>query len=127
MFTTVWIARHGDVHNPRERLYGRLPRIRLTPEGNRQARALAAFLAPHRLAAVYSSPMLRARRTAEAVVAQQTSVQRVRIDSDLMEIRTSWEGEALASLENVALVNGAHAQKTVELDENFVAHERQQR
>ena len=35
--TTVWLARHGEAHNPGGLLYGRLPRVRLTPEG------LAAF------------------------------------------------------------------------------------
>jgi len=61
---TGWLARHGEVHNPSRVLYGRLPRMQLSPEGRRQAQALADFLGPRPLAAIYSSPMLRARRTA---------------------------------------------------------------
>jgi len=99
--TTVWLARHGEVHNPRSVLYGRLPRMRLTPEGQRQANALADFLAPRPLSAVYSSPMLRARRTAAAILTRQPELGRVRIDRDLLEVNTAWEGEPLADLERI--------------------------
>jgi broad specificity phosphatase PhoE len=97
--TTVWLARHGEVHNPGGLLYGRLPRIRLSPEGQRQAQALADLLAPRPIQAVYSSPMLRARKTAEVIARQHTT--RVRLDRDLMEIRTGWQGEPLADLERI--------------------------
>src|SRR5712691_1408091 len=93
--TTIWLARHGEAHNPHGLLYGRLPRVRLTPEGRRQAHALADFLAPRPLAAIYSSPMLRARRTAEAVLATRADVSRIRIDSDLQEVHTGWQGAPL--------------------------------
>src|SRR4051812_10947010 len=99
--TTVWLARHGEVHNPGNVLYGRLPRMRLTPEGQRQAEALARFLAARPVQAIYSSPMLRARRTAELVLARFPSLGRVRIDSDLQEVRAGWQGEPLASLEAI--------------------------
>src|SRR5438477_10051193 len=101
MSTTIWLARHGEAHNPAELLYGRLPRVRLSPEGRRQAQALASFLAPRPLVAIYSSPMLRARGTAQAVLASRSDVARVRIDSDLQEVRTSWQGEPLHVLEQI--------------------------
>ena len=99
--TTIWLARHGEAHNPANVLYGRLPRVRLTPEGRRQAQALADFLKPRPLVAIYSSPMLRARRTAAAVLSSRPELERVRIDSDLQEVRTGWEGEPLAALEQI--------------------------
>jgi broad specificity phosphatase PhoE len=99
--TTIWLARHGEAHNPSELLYGRLPRVRLSIEGRRQAQALADFLAPRLLAAIYSSPMLRARRTAEAVLATRSDLARIRIDADLQEVHTGWEGEPLNSLEQI--------------------------
>ena len=99
--TTVWLARHGEVHNPGGLLYGRLPRMRLSPEGQRQARAVADLLAPRPVQAVYSSPMLRARKTAAVILARQPQLARVRIDRDLQEIRTGWQGEPLASLERI--------------------------
>src|SRR5438132_475175 len=99
--TTVWLARHGEVHNPAKVLYGRLPRVRLTPEGQRQAQALADFLRSRPLIAIYSSPMLRARRTATAVLASHPARERVRIDSDLQEVRTAWQGEPVSALEQI--------------------------
>jgi broad specificity phosphatase PhoE len=100
-FTTVWLARHGEVHNPAEVLYGRLPRMRLSAEGQRQADELAQFLAPRPLQAVYSSPMLRARNTAAAIKRPHPNLARVRVDRDLIEIQTGWQGEPLASLEQI--------------------------
>lgn len=99
--TTVWLARHGEVHNPSNVLYGRMPRVRLTPEGRRQAQALADFLRSRPLAAIYSSPMLRARRTAAAVLEVHPELKRVRIDKDLQEVRTAWQGEPVAALEQI--------------------------
>jgi probable phosphoglycerate mutase len=99
--TTVWLARHGEVHNPGNVLYGRLPRVGLTPEGRRQAQAIAELMRPRHLAAIYSSPLLRARRTAEAVLAVCPDLSRIRIDSDLLEVRTAWQGEPLAALERI--------------------------
>jgi broad specificity phosphatase PhoE len=99
--TTVWLARHGEAHNPGNVLYGRLPRVRLTPEGRRQAQAIASRLESRPLAAIYSSPMLRARRTAEAVLGVHPELKRLRLTADLQEVRTGWEGEPLASLEAI--------------------------
>ena len=45
--------------------------------------------------------MLRARRTAELVLARQPALQRIRIDSDLQEVLTGWQGEPLQSLEQI--------------------------
>ena len=97
----MWLARHGEVHNPAEILYGRLPRMRLSLEGQRQADAVADFLQSQPLAAVYSSPMLRARRTAAACLARHPNLHRVRIDRDLQEIRTGWQGEHTTALASI--------------------------
>jgi broad specificity phosphatase PhoE len=99
--TTVWLARHGEAHNPNNVLYARLPRIGLTPEGRRQARALADTLRSRPLVAVYSSPLLRARRTAETILGAHPHLGRVRQDSDLIEVRTAWQGEPLEDLEKI--------------------------
>ena len=52
----------------------------LTPDGERQAAALAGMLAGRRFAAVFASPRLRARRTAELAGLAVTEV-----DGDLVE------------------------------------------
>ena len=77
-----------------------MPRMGLSPEGRRQTTALAAFLAERPLAAVYTSPMLRARRTADVIAAVHPGL-RPRRDADLNEIRTGWQGHRLADLDTI--------------------------
>jgi broad specificity phosphatase PhoE len=104
---TVWLARHAEVHNPGGIYYGRLPRMRLSGEGQRQAEALAAFVAARPLVAVYSSPLLRARQVARAVQARQPGIP-VRISRDLYEVRTRWQGSSHAVLDSIGWEIYAH-------------------
>lgn len=67
--TRLCLVRHGETHwNVERRLQGHLD-IPLNPTGLQQARATAESLAGERFAALYSSDLLRARQTAEAVAA----------------------------------------------------------
>ncbi len=68
MPTTITFIRHGEVHNPQRILYGRLPRFALSEQGRAEAQAVAATLRDVPVATVYSSPLLRARQTAQAIV-----------------------------------------------------------
>jgi probable phosphoglycerate mutase len=66
---TVYLVRHGRTAlNAEGRFRGRA-NPPLDEEGAREARAAAARLSGSGLAAVYASPLLRARQTAEAVAA----------------------------------------------------------
>ena len=67
--TTILLVRHADVHNPADVVYGRLPRFGLSSVGREEATRTAATLAGEPLAAIYSSPQLRARQTAETIAA----------------------------------------------------------
>lgn len=89
--TTLLVVRHADVHNPGDVIYGRLPRFRLSHLGQEQAKRLAEFLADQPISAIYSSPQLRARQTAQHIAAHRPGVT-VRISSLLAEIMTSWQG-----------------------------------
>lgn len=90
-FTTVLIIRHAEVHNPRDILYGRLPRFRLSSRGREQANQTARFLAARPLNAVYTSPLLRARQTADILTTYHPDV-RPRTSSALLEVLTSYQG-----------------------------------
>jgi broad specificity phosphatase PhoE len=68
--TVVHLLRHGEVSNPSRVLYGRLPGFHLSEEGRMMAKAAAGFLAGRDVTAVFSSPLERARETAEPVAAQ---------------------------------------------------------
>lgn len=98
--STVWLARHSEVHNPERVYYGRLPRMRLSAEGRRQAEALAEFFGARPLVAVYSSPLLRARKVAQAVQARHPALP-LRIAHDLNEVRTSWQGSPHTALDGI--------------------------
>jgi broad specificity phosphatase PhoE len=61
----LWLVRHGETAWSRDGRHTGRTDVPLTEAGERRARELRATLAGRRFAAVYTSPMLRARRTAE--------------------------------------------------------------
>ncbi|HLH26663.1 MAG TPA: histidine phosphatase family protein [Chloroflexota bacterium] len=91
MSTRLLFVRHAEVHNPRNVVYGRLPRFRLSARGREQAQLIAECLADEPVAAIYTSPLLRARQTALAIAAFHPGVP-VRRNALLAEIRTGWQG-----------------------------------
>lgn len=79
------------MHNPQDILYGRLPRFRLSEQGRRQAEYTACFLAGRPVSAIYTSPLLRARQTAEMLASHFPGVD-VRRSQLLLETRTAYQG-----------------------------------
>lgn len=77
------LARHGEAQGSREFRFNGSSDVSLTERGQQQARQLADALASLRLAAIYSSPLVRAQATAEAIAAR--TLQSVRILPDLRE------------------------------------------
>lgn len=67
--TTVHLLRHGEVANPKKILYGRLPGFLLSPAGEEMARAAAGWFAGRDVTAIVTSPLERARQTAEPLEA----------------------------------------------------------
>ena len=63
----IWLARHGDTpYNAERRFQGQGP-VPLSERGREQARVLAEEAARHEFAALWCSPLRRARETAEIV------------------------------------------------------------
>ncbi|HKX75277.1 MAG TPA: histidine phosphatase family protein [Acidimicrobiia bacterium] len=79
----VHLVRHGEVDNPQGLVYGALPRFGLSIRGQRQAELAARHLADRPIAAVWSSPLERALRTAE-VIAHPHGLA-VKVDNTLVE------------------------------------------
>jgi broad specificity phosphatase PhoE len=111
MKTTILFIRHGEVANPRGVIYGRLPRFGLSALGRRQAAAAAEALAKstrsitsHRPMAldtprtIFSSPMLRARQTAQ-IIANQFPELNTQISRRLNEVSSPYEGGPVAMIE----------------------------
>ncbi|MBS3926903.1 MAG: histidine phosphatase family protein [Nitrosarchaeum sp.] len=82
---SVIFLRHGQAKNNIERiLTGRTPNIPLTEKGIEQAEKTAKFLEQMNISAIYSSPIERAKHTAE-IVAKHNSLD-VSIDDRLIEL-----------------------------------------
>ena len=65
MSSDIWLVRHGETEWTVSKQHTGRTDIDLLPSGEEQARALAPALAEHDFAAVFTSPLTRARRTAE--------------------------------------------------------------
>lgn len=69
MTATILLIRHASHIHLGRILSGRTPDIALSSDGRSQASALAAHLRPMPIHAIHTSPVQRARETAEAVAA----------------------------------------------------------
>ena len=63
--TVVHLLRHGEVENPKGVIYGRIPGFGLSEDGRMMAKAAADHLAERDVVAIFTSPLERARETAE--------------------------------------------------------------
>jgi probable phosphoglycerate mutase len=96
--TLVLLVRHASTSSTGKILPGRAPGLHLSDEGRRQAEAAAKRLAAvPRIAAVYSSPLERARETAAAIARAHGLA--VRIERGLLECDVGgWTGASLRRL-----------------------------
>lgn len=93
MKQTLLFIRHGQTTwNVEHRLPGQLPGIHLTDTGKQQAERLADALAVLPISAVISSPLERARETAE-IIAQPRHIP-IQLEANLMDINVGhWTGQ----------------------------------
>jgi broad specificity phosphatase PhoE len=92
-----WIARHGETdENAQGRILGRRDPP-LSAAGRAQAQALAVAAAGHGFAALWTSPLRRARDTA-AVVGAALGLEPVVLDDLVESDRGAWEGRSVADL-----------------------------
>jgi broad specificity phosphatase PhoE len=89
----VHLLRHGEVHNPRGVLYGRLPGYGLSERGHAMARRVADTVADRDIVHVGSSPLQRAQQTA-APVAEKLGLEIV-TDDRVIEAGNVFEGLTL--------------------------------
>lgn len=92
----VYLVRHGDTAWTETAQHTGRTDLALTEQGERQARELEASLAALRIDRVLSSPLQRARRTAELAMPHS----RIEADDDLMEWDYgAYEGRSTADIE----------------------------
>src|SRR5689334_2207376 len=103
MRTTIYLCRHGEVHNPDQVIYGRMPGFPLSIEGKKQAHALGKHLSAKKLKAIYASPLERTKETASIVASYQSiSTIDIRFDDRLLEVnKPSFEGKPIANAQKL--------------------------
>jgi probable phosphomutase (TIGR03848 family) len=96
--TVLLLVRHGVTATTGKVLPGRAPGLHLSDDGRKQAEAAGRRIAKvPRLAAIYSSPLERARETAQALARVRRMP--VRIDRGLLECDFgAWTGAKLVDL-----------------------------
>ncbi|GAA3127227.1 histidine phosphatase family protein [Planomonospora alba] len=97
--TVIHLLRHGEVHNPANVLYGRLPGYNLSENGRLMAEAVAKAMAGRDVVALFSSPLERAQQTAAPLA--ETFGLEVRIDERLIEAANLFEGVSVGGGEGV--------------------------
>lgn len=109
--TTVLLVRHCSVASPGGYLYGRASGKSLDDAGRAHAAHIGQCLAGLRLDAVYSSPLERARETADALAAD-TRV-RVQLADDLIEVDFGeWTGKRFEELDTDPAWNRFNTERT---------------
>lgn len=96
----ILLVRHGETPWNREGRYQGRTDIALSSDGERQVHALASRLAHVHIDVAIASPLTRACRTAEAILANRNL--QLELDDDLVEIsHGSWEGQLVGDLEHL--------------------------
>lgn len=96
--TTIFLVRHAAHDRVHSILCGRMPGVSLGDTGREQARGVGSRLSNERLAAVYSSPLERARETAEPI--GRACALPVVVEPGLDEIDAGeWTGRSFAELD----------------------------
>lgn len=98
MKQTLLLIRHGETTwNRAHRLPGQLPGIALTEEGRRQAASLAEALRVFPISTVVSSPLERARDTAQCLTSERDL--ELQFEPDLMDTDVGrWAGQVFEDL-----------------------------
>lgn len=96
----ILLVRHGETSWNREGRYQGRTDVPLSPDGETQVAALATRLAHLPIAAAVSSPLSRARRTAEVILGARPRGTQLELDAGLLEIsHGAWEGQLSSDVE----------------------------
>ena len=100
MQTDIYLIRHGEVANPKGVFYGRLTRFTLSRKGRMEIEITADYLIDKNIHAVFSSPLLRARQSAE-IIRKKLNLPRIHISQHLLEIKSSFQGKKWEFLNSI--------------------------
>jgi broad specificity phosphatase PhoE len=100
MQTYIYLIRHGEVYNPQAILYGRLPRFGLSDRGKKQLQKTGEFLKDKQINFLYTSPLLRAKQSAE-IIKKELGISPLHISDQIIEVRTSYQGKKFSDLDSL--------------------------
>jgi len=89
--TIVHLLRHGEVHNPRGVLYGRMSGFVLSDLGRRMAQQVADVVGDRDITHLVASPLERAQETAGPLAARRGL--EITVDDRIIESSNKFEGE----------------------------------
>src|SRR5258706_2000196 len=89
----IYLVRHGDIQNPQQIVYCRLPGIPLSDLGKQEAHTNALYLKDKQISGIFSSPLERCAETAQ-ILSQELSLP-FKVDDRLIEINSPYQGCAL--------------------------------
>ena len=91
LMTIIYLVRHGEYENPKYTFPGRSPEgFPLSERGRGQVNRLASYFSGKPIAALYSSPILRCKQSAE-ILSERVHLPIV-FDDRLLEVRTMADG-----------------------------------
>jgi len=96
--TTVHLLRHGEVFNPTNVLYERLPDFHLSDTGRAMAQRAAEFfqaLAGPAIVQLYASPLVRAQETAQPI--SQALDLPIQTEPAVIEAQSHFAGQVIAA------------------------------
>jgi broad specificity phosphatase PhoE len=91
MKTNIHLVRHGEVYNPKQVFYGRIPGYFLSEKGKEEVHALGKHLQQKPIKKVYASPLDRAKQTA-SILSEYFSGVGTHYDTRLIEVASPLEG-----------------------------------
>lgn len=86
--TIIHFVRHGEVDNPSQLRYGRLPGFHLSINGRHQAEQASLFFLKRKIAHIYSSPLERTQQTATLLGLSLPHVA-ISLDARILEVKTA--------------------------------------
>ncbi len=96
--TTIFFIRHGEVYNPDNIFYGRLPRFSLSETGYLQVKSTIPYFVDKNISRIYSSPLLRAKKTAD-IIRYGINKPNIYINTLLNEVYSPYDGHPISNLE----------------------------
>lgn len=97
MDTCLYFVRHGEVNNPNDIFYGRLPGYALSELGRKQVLETAEYLVPQHIKRIYTSKLLRAKQSAQ-IIQQKLNLSEIHFSSGISEITTSFQGQSFSAV-----------------------------